>query len=198
MNSLLSAPMNYEDLMTGSLRAGEDSTTHSCAPIITRIEWCQSQVTKARMKTEVEEWCAEKEGLTDALLNRDCTYKYQHRPPSVGDRYELGLEDGRALIRIGSVERVYILRKRRQALIDQILNSENRYTALRTRIGKAMSNQALIASSAQLIEGAITSGRTTLQCLDRSTDVLHRSERFLRDRLERTSAAVTSDVSAFR
>jgi hypothetical protein len=107
VNSLLSAPMNYADVMTGSIHACENSPTHSCTSIVTRIEWCQRQVAKSDLETELEEWCAEKEGLTDALFNRDCTYKYRYRPPSVCNRYELGLEDGRALIRIASIENVW-------------------------------------------------------------------------------------------
>ena len=99
--------MIYEDVMTASFHAAEDVSTHSCTSIISRIEWCQRHLAQPGMETELEEWCAEKEGLTDALFNRDCTYKYQYRAPSVSNRYELGLEDGRALIRIASIESIW-------------------------------------------------------------------------------------------
>ena len=99
--------MNYEDVMTGPLHADEHLPTHSCTSIITRIEWCQRQLTKSDLETELEVWCAEREGLTDALLDRDCTYKYQYRPSSISERYELGLEDGRTLIRVASIESIW-------------------------------------------------------------------------------------------
>ena len=99
--------MSCEDVMTCSIHAEEHLPTHSCTSIISRIEWCQRQISKSDLETELEEWCAEKEGLTDALLNRDCTYKYHYRPSRVCERYELGLEDGRALICVASVESIW-------------------------------------------------------------------------------------------
>jgi len=106
VNSLLSAPMNYEDLTT-SRPASDYSTTDPCASIIARIEWCQRQETKVRTGTEFEEWRAEEEGLRDALLEKDCTYSYHYSPPSVCDRYALGLEDGQSLIRVACVESIW-------------------------------------------------------------------------------------------
>jgi hypothetical protein len=70
---------------------------------ITRIEWCQRQREQARTQAEREGWRAEEEGLRDALRNRDRTYQYRHSPPGVFDvfeRYAMGHEDGRALIRL--------------------------------------------------------------------------------------------------
>ena len=68
-------------------------------PVMFRIEWCRRQRAQARTKSELEGWHAEEEGLKDALLNRDHTNEYRHGPPDVFERYVLGFQDGRALIR---------------------------------------------------------------------------------------------------
>ena len=68
--------------------------------IISRIEWCRRQETQARTPLELEGWYAEEEGLRDALLNRDHTNQYRDYPQGVFERYLLGLQDGRAMIRI--------------------------------------------------------------------------------------------------
>jgi len=71
----------------------------------------------------------------------------------------------------------------KQSLSDEIVIIENTYTALRGSIGASRSAEALIAESAQLIEGTIASCRDILQRFDVNADILHRSERFLpRDR----------------
>lgn len=108
MNSLLLAPMNLEDLMTASSHVSSHAFDHSMTPpgasIIARIEWCQRR--QAQMDAELEEWCAEEEGLRDALLSdRTCQYKYS--PPRILARYVLGLEDGRALVRAAWVESIW-------------------------------------------------------------------------------------------
>ena len=97
MNHLLSAPLNHEGVRPSSHDC-DDPTMHRCTPIMTRIEWCRQNKMKARTEAEFEGWDAEEEGLRDALLRRDCIYKYQHS--SLRSRYELGLEDGQALLRI--------------------------------------------------------------------------------------------------
>ena len=43
----------------------------------------------------------------DALLHRDRTFLYQDRPSVVLERYVMGLEDGRVLIRAGWVDSVW-------------------------------------------------------------------------------------------
>ena len=70
-------------------------------PLVARIDWCRRQRRRAPTQREVEGWCAEEEGLWDALLERDHTDQYRHSRPSVFERYAMGLEDGRALIRLG-------------------------------------------------------------------------------------------------
>jgi len=69
--------------------------------LLARIESCRQQRRKARTQREVDGWRAEEEGLRDALLKRDGTYQQRDHPPSVFERYVMGLEDGRALIRLG-------------------------------------------------------------------------------------------------
>ena len=68
--------------------------------IASRIAWCQRQRTQACARLELEGWHAEEEGLRDALLNRDHTNQYRDYPRGVFERYLLGLQDGRAMIRI--------------------------------------------------------------------------------------------------
>lgn len=80
------------------------TTTSVISGIITRIEWCRKQRTKARTQPELEGWRAEEEGLRDAILDREHTNQYRYSPPAVSERYALGLEDGRALIRLARVD----------------------------------------------------------------------------------------------
>jgi len=79
-------------------------TGHTSTSLVARIEWCRRQEMQARTEAELEGWCAEEEGLQDALLNRDCTDRYRYNPPAVFERYAMGLEDGRALLRAAWVE----------------------------------------------------------------------------------------------
>ncbi len=72
--------------------------------IASRIEWCQRQSTQVCASRERAEWQAEVEGLRDALFNRDHTTQYQHGPPSVFERYALGLQDGHALLRTAAID----------------------------------------------------------------------------------------------
>jgi len=74
-------------------------------PVVLRIEWCRRQRAKARTEPEMEGWHAEEEGLKDALLNRDHTNEYRQSPPEVFERYLMGFQDGRAVIRVAWVER---------------------------------------------------------------------------------------------
>jgi hypothetical protein len=68
--------------------------------IASRIAWCQQQKTQSSVPLDLEAWHAEEEGLWDALLNRDHTNQYRDYPQGVFERYLLGLQDGRAMIRI--------------------------------------------------------------------------------------------------
>jgi hypothetical protein len=68
--------------------------------IASRIAWCQQQKTQSSVPLDLEAWHAEEEGLWDALLNRDHTNQYRDYPRGVFERYLLGLQDGRAMIRI--------------------------------------------------------------------------------------------------
>src|SRR5262245_28881528 len=105
MNSLLAARINDDELMTIVNRACGELTTNHGNPLMARIESCQQQRSKAHTEADVEAWCAEEEGLTDALLDNDRTAYFQHRSSAVFERYSLGLEDGRALIRAARVDR---------------------------------------------------------------------------------------------
>jgi hypothetical protein len=76
--------------------------TEANACLIARIGWCHRHAMKALTTQEVEKWWAEKQGLIDALLQRECTYEYQHTPVLL-ERYAMGLEDGKALIQAARI-----------------------------------------------------------------------------------------------
>ena len=107
MNSLLLDPIDHEDLLTVASPASNYSMTPHGSSIIARIEWCQLRQTQARTDTELEEWRAEEHGLRDARLSRDHICHYQYSPPHIRDRYALGLQDGRALVRAAWVESIW-------------------------------------------------------------------------------------------
>ena len=71
--------------------------------IASRIVWCQRQETQSSGQLDLEAWHAEEEGLRDALLNRDHTNQYRDYPRGVFERYLMGLQDGRAMIRIAGL-----------------------------------------------------------------------------------------------
>ena len=76
---------------------------YTTTSIASRIQWCRRQSTQAFVPLEIAEWCAEAEGLQDALLHRDHTTEYQQGSPSVFERYALGLQDGQAVLRTAAV-----------------------------------------------------------------------------------------------
>jgi hypothetical protein len=80
---------------------------HTSPSIIARIEWCRRQETHAYSRAELEGWLAEEEGLRDALLNRDHSNQYRFGPPGVFERYAMGLQDGRALLRTAAVDQEF-------------------------------------------------------------------------------------------
>jgi len=67
--------------------------------ILSRIEWCRLQRKGAVTRDEEEGWQAEEAGLIDALLGRDRTEMRKTSHPSLLERYRLGLQDGRVLMR---------------------------------------------------------------------------------------------------
>jgi len=68
--------------------------------VASRIEWCRRQKTPTCSQLEFEGWEAEEVGLRDALFNRDRTTQYQQRRPGVFERYAMGLQDGRSMLRV--------------------------------------------------------------------------------------------------
>lgn len=68
-----------------------------------RIACCRRQREKARTQIEQEAWRAEEEGLRDAALRRDHTNKYRERSPIILERYLIGFQDARTLMRIAKV-----------------------------------------------------------------------------------------------
>ena len=72
-------------------------------PVTFRIVWCRRQRAKARIDLDVEVWRAEEEGLRDAVLRRDHVNKYRGQSPILFERYVLGFQDGKALMRVAQV-----------------------------------------------------------------------------------------------
>ena len=112
VNRLLSTWMKaLEDLkktLPGRPHGGSldlQRTAHTSISLVTRIEWCRRQGAHAHAEPELEGWRAEEEGLRDAILNTDRTYQYRYSPTAVFERYAMGLEDGRALMRLAWVDR---------------------------------------------------------------------------------------------
>ncbi len=71
-----------------------------------RIVWCRRQRANASTQMELEAWRAEEEGLRDAVLHRDHVHKYRSHSPKVLERYLLGFQDAKALIRTTRVARI--------------------------------------------------------------------------------------------
>ena len=72
--------------------------------IISRIEWCRlQQQLHSITKDERAGWRAEEAGLVDALGCRDriAFMREEHRSQFI--RYQCGLEDGRALLRLNAL-----------------------------------------------------------------------------------------------
>ena len=78
---------------------------HTTNPVTFRIVWCRRQRAKARTDLEMNAWRAEEEGLRDAVLHRDHVDKYRDQPPMLFERYVLGFQDGKALLRIARMNR---------------------------------------------------------------------------------------------
>lgn len=79
-----------------------DYTTN---PVTFRIVWCRQQRVKATTDLEVEAWRAEEEGLRDAVLRRDHVNKYRWQSSILFERYVLGFQDAKALMRVARVNR---------------------------------------------------------------------------------------------
>ena len=63
-----------------------------------RVRWCQRLQTQSSSQAEKDGWLAEEAGLRDALLGRDRSGLIRTCQPSQLSRYELGFEDGQALL----------------------------------------------------------------------------------------------------
>ena len=72
--------------------------------IVALIEQCRRLTPQARTQAERDASRAEEEGLRDALFERDHTHQYRDRPPAVFERYAMGFEEGKALIRRACVD----------------------------------------------------------------------------------------------
>jgi hypothetical protein len=72
--------------------------------IISRIEWCRlQQHLRSITKEERAGWRAEEAGLVDALGCRDRAAFMREEHRSQFSRYQSGLEDGRALLRLSTI-----------------------------------------------------------------------------------------------
>jgi len=76
-----------------------------------RIVWCRRQRARACSENERDAWRAEEDGLRDAVLRRDHVDKYRSYSPNVLERYLLGFQDAKALLRAARATRLgYVLR----------------------------------------------------------------------------------------
>jgi len=66
----------------------------------TRIEWCERLRKMAVTREEEEGWRAEEAGLLDAFLGIDRTELTTNCHPHRLNRYQLGLRDGRTVMRM--------------------------------------------------------------------------------------------------
>ena len=85
--------------------------------IISRIEWCRlQQQLHAVTRDERAGWRAEEAGLVDALGCRDriAFMRKEHRPQFT--RYQGGLEDGQALLRLSTLTPCGLTRMERWSL----------------------------------------------------------------------------------
>jgi hypothetical protein len=110
--------------------------------IESRIDWCRRESTQVCAPLESAGWRAEAEGLEDALLHRDHTNQYQEGPPSVFERYLLGLQDGQAVLRTAAVHQhvappVHQAGAERKANSDRMSDVNTRRMLGRTRRGKS-------------------------------------------------------------
>lgn len=71
--------------------------------IKSRIEWCRRQRSQSQTALEREGWCAEEQGLLDAILKADHSNEYKQCPAATFERYEMGLQDGQVLIHFQSM-----------------------------------------------------------------------------------------------
>ena len=92
-------------VVSPDLSIKEDAMDYTTNPLTFRIVWCRRQRVKARTYLEAEAWRAEEEGLRDSVLRRDHATKYRGRSPVLFERYVLGFQDGKALIRVARVNR---------------------------------------------------------------------------------------------
>jgi hypothetical protein len=105
MTTLMPILITQEDAASthpSRLSIAPTATAEVNACLIARIGWCHKQAMKALTPRDVEEWRAEKQGLIDALLQRDCRYEYQHSSDLL-ERYSKGLEEGRVLIQAARI-----------------------------------------------------------------------------------------------
>ena len=87
---------------------------HEPMNITSRIEWCRlQQRLHSITKDERAGWRAEEAGLLDALVCRDRNpfMRVEHRSQYI--RYQCGLEDGRALLRLSTLPPCGTTRKER-------------------------------------------------------------------------------------
>jgi len=80
---------------------------HASTSIEARIKRCCKLRTQACTQAELDAWRAEEKGLRDALLERDHTHQYRDRLSAVFERYAMGFEDGKALIRLACMDAMH-------------------------------------------------------------------------------------------
>lgn len=89
-----------ERLLGYSLNQSWETLVDTTAYAVTyRIVWCRRQRARACSEVERDAWRAEEDGLRDAVLHRDHVDKYRSYSPNVLERYLLGFQDAKTLLR---------------------------------------------------------------------------------------------------
>ena len=91
--------------------AQEGSMKYEPTNLFSRIAWCRSRIAWCRLQQQLHSvteddragWRAEEAGLLDALALRDRRAIMREEHQSQFIRYQCGLEDGRALLRINAL-----------------------------------------------------------------------------------------------
>jgi hypothetical protein len=142
-----------------------------------RIEWCRRQSTQARAPLERAGWQAEVEGLQDALLNKNHTYQYQQGPPSVFERYAMGLQYGREVLRTAAVYHQFApptgtATTGRHAGINGMGNMSSRHIMGLTRRAETDVHASRVTENDKKIMGRVRATESILDIKEKTSDGL--------------------------
>jgi hypothetical protein len=147
--------------------------TYATKSFASRIEWCRRQSTQARAPLERAGWQAEEEGLRDALLNKNHTYQYQQGPPGVFERYVMGLQYGREVLRTAAVYHQFAPPTRtattgRHAAINGMGNMNSRHIMGLTRHAETDVHASRVTGNDKKIMGRVRAKESILDIREKT------------------------------